>query len=243
MEKDVIRIENLEKSYGTTGVLRGISARVEPGEVIGYLGSNGAGKTTTVKILCGLIRDFTGSVTVLGHDPRVEDHRLKGRIGYVPENAVLYEQLTPGEYLELLGTLYGLPAAVTRERVGEYLELFGLAGERDHRMLDFSKGMKQKVHLVSGLLHDPEILFLDEPLGGLDANTVIVVKELIARLAAGGKTVFYCSHLMDVVEKVSTRVLLLDEGRIVADGSVEALKERHGVPSLEALFTTLTRGA
>ena len=192
MDNIVIDIEDLRKSYSSTQVLRGISFRVKAGEVVGYLGSNGAGKSTTVKILCGLIHDFNGKVSILGHDLRNHETNIKYRIGYVPENAEMYEQLTPLEYLELVGTLYNLTPEIIMERSAMYLEMFDMTKDQNERMFSFSKGMKQKIHLISGLLHNPDIIFLDEPLNGLDANAVIIVKNIISELASEGKTDFYC---------------------------------------------------
>lgn len=237
----VIDVRHLRKNFSDKQVLCDISLQIGAGEVIGYLGTNGAGKSTTVKILCGVISDFEGEVSILNLDLRKEDVAIKYRIGYVPENAVMYEQLTPTEYLDLVGNLYGMPADRIREQTLYWLERFEMMESKDQRMFHFSKGMKQKIHLISGLLHDPDVLFLDEPLNGLDANAVIIVKNLIARLAAQGKTIFYCSHLMDVVEKVATRVILLDAGRILADASPAALKEQYATDSLETVFTRFTR--
>ena len=234
----VIRVTGLKKSFPkgkeVLHVLKGIDMEIRPGEVIGYLGSNGAGKSTTVKIMCGLLEDFEGKVDVLGYDVRENDIEVKKRIGYIPENAVMYEHLTPMEYLEFIGAMYGLD-----RKADELLSLFEMRENRDERMVNFSKGMKQKVHIISGLLHNPEVIFMDEPLNGLDANAVIIVKEVIARLAKEGKTIFYCSHLMDVVEKIASRVILINEGTIIANGSVRELMEEAGTSSLEGLFTKL----
>ncbi|GAO41980.1 ABC transporter ATP-binding protein [Flavihumibacter petaseus] len=236
----IIRIENLSKSFGSKEVLRNINLEVFPGQIIGYIGPNGAGKSTTVKILCGLIPDFDGTVTVKGIDLRAQPLAVKKSIGYVPELAELYEVLTAWEFLDMMAGLYQIPSAQAHERIRKMLTAFGL-GENMHQRMDaFSKGMRQKVLLISGLLHNPDIIILDEPLSGLDANSVIIVKELISRLAADGKTIFYCSHMMDVVEKVSDRIILLNEGTIVADGSFEALQASMGKGSLEHIFATLT---
>ena len=240
MENSVIKVCGLKKSFGEKEVLKGIDMEINRGDVVGYLGSNGAGKSTTVKIMCGLIPTFGGEVEILGNDLRKESTIIKSKIGYVPENAVMYEQLTPLEYLGLVGTLYQMPKELQAERIDHYLKVFDMKGEESKRMINFSKGMKQKIHLISGLLHDPEVLFLDEPLNGLDANSVIIVKELISKLAAEGKTIFYCSHLMDVVEKIANRIILLNNGVLVADGSPEELMTGYKVKSLESLFTTLT---
>lgn len=236
----IISIRNLNKNYGTKQVLQHISLDIYPGQVIGYIGPNGAGKSTTVKILSGLISDFTGEVVVKGIDIRKNPVAVKGLIGFVPELAELYDVLTPNEFLSLMGALYSLPQDVVNERAGKMLEAFGLAGNSNQRMETFSKGMKQKVLITSGLLHNPEVIILDEPLSGLDANSVIIVKELIDKLAKSGKTIFYCSHMMDVVEKVSDRIVLIDNGVVVADGSIEELRENRDNASLEQIFAALT---
>ncbi len=236
----IITIHNLSKHYGKKEVLRGIDLEVAPGQILGYIGPNGAGKTTTVKILIGMLEGFTGQATVCGHDVATDPLAVKRRIGYVPESAALYEALTPLEYLRFVGRLYGLDDARIERRATEMLGLFGLADEIHQRMATFSKGMKQKVLIVAGVIHDPEVIFLDEPLSGLDANAAVMVKEILAQLAARGKTIFYCSHVMDVVERVCDRIVILGDGRIVADGSFEALQRRSGEASLEHIFTQLT---
>lgn len=238
--KPVIEISGLYKSYGTKQVLKDIHLTVYPGQVIGYIGPNGAGKSTTVKILCGLISDFEGTVLVNGINIQQDPVAVKKMIGYVPELAELYEVLTPVEFLELMAGLYQLDASVSGPRIERMLTSFGLGPNLHQRMDTFSKGMRQKVLLVSGLLHNPDIIILDEPLSGLDANAVIIVKELIHQLAREGKTIFYCSHMMDVVEKVSDRIVLIDQGIIIADGSFASLQETMGQESLESIFAQLT---
>ena len=221
-------------------MLNSVSFDIYPGQVIGYIGPNGAGKSTTVRILCGLISDFSGSVIIKGIDIKQNPVAVKSIIGYVPEMAELYDVLTPNEFLSFMGTLYNLPSAVISERAVQMLEAFGLAGNMDQRMDTFSKGMKQKVLITSGILHQPDILILDEPLSGLDANSVIIVKELISKLAESGKTIFYSSHMMDIVEKVSDRIILINEGCVVADGTFEELRQKQGDSSLEQIFARLT---
>jgi ABC-2 type transport system ATP-binding protein len=236
----IIRIRNLNKYYGSNHVLKNISIDIEPGQVIGYIGPNGAGKSTTVKILAGLLSDFTGDVSVKGIDIRQNPLAVKGLIGLVPELAELYDVLTPNEYLTLCGSLYNLSREVVSERAGRMMDAFGMAGNMDQRMDTFSKGMKQKVLITSGLLHNPEVIILDEPLSGLDANSVIIIKELIDKLAKSGKTIFYCSHMMDIVEKVSDRIILIDKGSVVADGTIEELRQLQHKDSLESIFAGLT---
>jgi ABC-2 type transport system ATP-binding protein len=236
----IISIKHLFKSYGARPVLKDINLEVYPGQVIGYIGPNGAGKSTTVKILCGLITDYEGEVRIKGLDLKKDTVEVKRMIGYVPELAELYDVLTPLEYLSFTGALYNLDEEVCTERIYRMMNAFGLMPNINQRMDSFSKGMRQKVLLASGLLHNPDIIILDEPLSGLDANSVIIIKNLIGKLAKDGKTIFYCSHMMDVVEKVSDRIVLIDEGRIVANGTFEELKMQQGDKSLEQIFASLT---
>ncbi len=237
---NAIKITNLQKSYGSSLVLKGIDLEVETGEIIGYIGPNGAGKSTTIKILIGMIPDFSGEVQVLGRDVKDNPLEVKRLIGYVPENAMLYETLSPMEYLRFLGSLYQLQTSHIEEKATELLRLFSLYNQRDDRMTTFSKGMKQKVLLISGMLHNPEVIFLDEPLSGLDANAVILVKEILAQLKHAGKTIFYSSHIMDVVEKISDRIVLINQGTVIANGTFEELKSQRESGSLEQIFNQLT---
>jgi ABC-2 type transport system ATP-binding protein len=236
----VISIKHLFKNYGTKPVLKDINLEVYPGQVIGYIGPNGAGKSTTVKILCGLLTDYEGEVRIKGFDLKMQTLEIKKIIGYVPEMAELYDVLTPWEYLSFMGSLYGLDDHVCIDRISRFMNAFSLSANLHQRMDSFSKGMRQKVLIASGLLHNPDIIILDEPLSGLDANSVIIIKNLISKLAKDGKAIFYCSHMMDVVEKVSDRIVLIDEGRVIANGSFEELKSQQGNTSLEQIFASLT---
>jgi len=235
----MISIRGLRKSFGGTEVLRGIELDIKPGQVIGYIGPNGAGKSTTVKILCGIITEFEGDIKVFGMDLKTQSIEIKKRIGYVPENGALYDLLTPHEYLNFVGTLYGIAQVKLDSRVNHLLAIFGMEKNADQRMDTFSKGMKQKILIMAGIINNPDILFLDEPLSGLDANSVILVKEMLARLALEGKTIFFCSHLMDVVEKISDRIILINDGKVLADGTFDELKTENSA-TLEKLFANLT---
>lgn len=237
---NVIEIQNLKKHYNGNYVLNGIDLQVQPGMILGYIGPNGAGKSTTIKIITGIIDEFEGDIKVLGLDVRNQAIEVKSKIGYIPEQAALYDVLTPIEYLRFTGKLYGLSDEVIQTKSWELLKLFELADKAEMRMTAYSKGMKQKVLLISGLMHNPEIIFLDEPLSGLDANAVILVKEILQRLKQNGKTIFYSSHIMDVVEKISDRIILLDKGTIIADGTIETLQQQAHQGSLENIFKSLT---
>ncbi len=235
----IISIKGLSKHYGEKTVLNNISIDINPGQIIGYIGPNGAGKSTTVKILTGIIQDYEGTVTVMGKNLRENIMEVKGKVGYIPELAELYDLLTPREYLSCIGKLHHLSGDVIEARASKMLDSFGLLANIDQRMDSFSKGMRQKVLITSGLLHNPTIVFMDEPLSGLDANAVILVKELLQALKQEGKTIFYCSHMMDVVEKVSDRIILINNGAIIADGTITELKE-GSADTLEQIFSRLT---
>lgn len=235
----VITTRNLGKTYKEK-VLNNINLDIQAGEIIGYIGPNGAGKSTTIKILTGIIPDFDGDATVLGFDIRKDTLEVKKRIGYIPENASLYDTLTPMEYLHFIGQLYKIESSQIDKKAKELLNVFELGNHADSRMTTFSKGMRQKVLLIAGMIHNPTILFLDEPLSGLDANAVILVKEILTQLKRSGKTIFYSSHLMDVVEKISDRIIIINKGEMIANGSFNELNAQAHSGSLEKLFTELT---
>lgn len=221
-------------------VLNGITLDVYRGQIIGYIGSNGAGKSTTLKIMLGLVEGYGGKVEIFGQDIATTGQDYKRRIGYVPESADLYENLTPAEYLTFIGELYGLQRNDAEQKALKLMEVFNLEDVFHKRISSFSKGMRQKVLIISALLHDPDLIFLDEPLSGLDANSVIMMKDIMERLAQSGKTIFYSSHIMDVVEKISNRIVLLVDGNVAADGSFEQLQKQSEQGSLEEIFNSLT---
>jgi len=236
----IVEIHNLQKNYNKKQVLHGIDLSISAGQIIGYIGPNGAGKSTTVKILCGLISEFDGDVSIFGKDLRTQTLEIKQQVGYIPENAVLYESLTPMEYMNFIGQMRGLESDVTRAKAEALMNIFEMKSNLNQRIATFSKGMRQKVMICSALLHNPDLIFMDEPLSGLDANSVIMVKEMLIHLAHEGKTVFYSSHLMDVVEKISDRIILIDQGRVIADGSFDDLNKLSNDENLEKMFTRLT---
>ena len=236
----VLSLKGLTKWYGEKLVLDHIDLDVYEGQIIGYIGPNGAGKSTTVKIILGLEASYTGDVEIFGGNIKDGGVEYKRKIGYVPESADMYDNLSAREYLTFTGELYGLEADQADYKAKQLMRVFGLEDVYDSRISSYSKGMKQKVLLISSLLHDPDILFLDEPINGLDANSVMVFKEILAQLSAQGKTIFYSSHIMEVVEKISSRILLLNDGKIVADGSFEQLRQKNKEGSLEEIFNQLT---
>jgi ABC-2 type transport system ATP-binding protein len=242
--ESIIQITNLKKSFQNgkekKQVLKGINLTVTPGQIIGYIGPNGAGKSTTVKIMCGLIDNFSGEVLVNGTDIKKDPVEIKRQIGYIPESADIYESITPIEYFTFIAEMRRLNVPETLDKAKQLLKYFEIEDTAHQRVGSFSKGMKQKVLIISALLHNPQILFMDEPLSGLDANSVIKVKEMLTQMAREGKTIFYSSHLMDIVEKVSNRIILLHNGQIIADGTFDELKAENHDESLEKMFARLT---
>jgi ABC-2 type transport system ATP-binding protein len=236
----MIETENLSREYGGKIALHSLNLRVAAGEILGFLGPNGAGKSTTVKILTGMIKPDRGRASVAGFDVVRDPAEVKKRIGYVPESAALYESLSAREYLELIASLYHLPRESAAHRIEDMLDRFGLSAAIDQRLTEFSKGMKQKVLIASALMHRPEVLFLDEPLTGLDANAALVVKELIRGLAAQGRTIFFCSHVLEVVERICTRIVIIDQGKVIAEGTARDIADAAGVSTLEQAFVSLT---
>jgi ABC-2 type transport system ATP-binding protein len=235
-----IRVEGLKFSYDGGEVLHGISFAVHRGQVTGLLGPNGAGKSTTLKILTGILQIRAGRVAVEGFELPQQSLEVKKRVGYVPETAELYESLSALEFLELCGRLHEIEEPTLQNRIDVLLEGFGLSGQRRNRLGSYSKGMRQKVLLSAALLHDPAVLVLDEPLSGLDVESAMLTKDLLASLARRGKTILYSSHVLDVVERFCDRVLIIDHGDIVADGSPDDLKSKTHEASLEAVFRDLT---
>jgi ABC-2 type transport system ATP-binding protein len=227
-------------SYSASEVLHEISFQLKRGEVIGLLGPNGAGKTTTLKIIAGVLAPGRGAVSVASLPLPEKAISVKQHIGYVPEAAVLFESLTGQEFLELSGRLHDVQEDILQSRIENILESFALTSNRLRRLESYSKGMRQKILIAAALLHNPDLILLDEPLSGLDVNAGIMIKDLIAALAADGKTIVYSSHVLDVVEKVCHRVLIIHNGNLIADGSAEDLKAETHQSTLEEVFRKLT---
>jgi ABC-2 type transport system ATP-binding protein len=240
----VIRIRGLTKRYGDVDALGGIDLDVPAGPLVGVLGPNGAGKSTTLKILTGMLAPTTGTVHVDGIDVVGDPLAVKRIVGYVPESGAVFDALTGREYVRLVTELYGLRETEVAPRLRQLEELFQL----DPRLLEreplasYSKGTRQKIVIVTALLHRPKVVLFDEPLNGLDANAALAFKALVTALVREGTTVLYCSHLLDIVERVCERVIVLQRGRIVADGGAAELMAQTGEPTLEAAFTRLTAG-
>lgn len=235
----MLSVVGLTKTYGGVLALRDLSFSAAPGQVIGLLGPNGSGKSTTISILTGLLRPTRGNVHWKGTDIHSDLDTYQSCLGYVPEEPRLYGYLTAPEYLALVGGLRDIPRRTVERRTDRYLELFGLDTDRYAPLAAYSKGMRQKVLIAAALLHDPEIVVLDEPNSGLDVGATLVLRTIVGTLAAEGKVIVYSSHVLDAVEKVCSDVLILHQGRVVAQDSVARLRELAQVASLEEVFAAL----
>lgn len=232
-------IRGLTKLYNGKPAVCDVSFHVSPGEVLGYLGPNGSGKSTTVKMIIGLLERTRGEVLWQGRDIREDPEAFKRSLGYVPEEPFVYPYLTGCEYLQLTGRLRGMDERSLAAKTDAMLDLFSLYEHRYSPIASYSKGMKQKVLITAALLSNPDLLIFDEPLSGLDVTTALVFRNLMRTLAAQGKAILYSSHVLEVVEKVCTRVLILRRGQVVAHDSVEHLRALLSSPSLEDVFAQL----
>jgi ABC-2 type transport system ATP-binding protein len=235
----VLKVEGLGKLYSGIPAIQNVTFEIARGQILGYLGPNGSGKSTTVKILTGLIEPTHGRVLLDGKDIRDDLNGYKRRLGYVPEEPHLYTHLSGREYLQLIGRLRQIPRPNLDRRIDGLLEVFDLTSSRHMALGSYSKGMRQKVLLSAALLHDPEILILDEPFSGLDVTSAQVLKKLLKALASAGKILFYSSHVLEVVERVCDHVVILHNARIVAHDSVARLRELMTLPDLEQIFAQL----
>jgi len=235
----VLELLDVSKMYRGVAAVRALTVTASPGTVVGLLGPNGSGKSTTVKMIVGLLAQSKGSIRWRGIELRRQLLAYQSIVGYVPEEPRLYPYLTATEYLELLGGLRDLPRATLVRRINRYLELFGLDTDRHAPLSSFSKGMRQKVLISAALLHDPEIVVLDEPNSGLDVASTLVLRSLISTLRDKGKVIVYSSHVLDAVEKVCEDVVILHKSHVVACNSVARLRELTRSGTLEEAFTTV----
>jgi ABC-2 type transport system ATP-binding protein len=237
--RPMLEARGLTKYYGSVLAVQGIDFGLEPGQVLGYLGPNGSGKSTTVKMLIGLLEPTSGQVLFHGKNIQHDLVGYRKHLGYVPEEANLYPYLTGLEYLELVGTLRGMSPPRMQTKIDSFLELLSLFPHRHVALSSYSKGMRQRILLISALMDNPDVLILDEPLSGLDVTSALIFKNLMQALSARGKTIFYCSHVLEVVEKVCSRLLILRKGQVIASGSTEEVRQRIGQTSLENIFLHL----
>ena len=236
----MLEARSLTKYYDHKCAVRNVSFRIERGQILGYLGPNGAGKSTTLKMLTGLIEPSQGQIFYEGRTVYDDFTAFQRRIGYVPEEANLYPHLSGREYLQLIGRLRGMSRRALEPRMNEFLKLFSLANDEHVPLSSYSKGMRQKILLAAALLHNPDVLILDEPFSGLDATSALVLRALLRVLARRGKIILYSSHVLEVVEKVCSEVLILHKGEVVAYDSIGRLRELMSQPSLEGVFAQLT---
>jgi len=244
----VISVRGLVKTYARGGkrALDGLTLDVREGELFGFLGPNGAGKTTTIKILIGLLRPDEGAVQVSGIDVLADPLSAKQRIGYVPDEPLLYENMTGARFLGFIADVYGVPTS-QRDRIGRLAEELEISNALGDRISSYSHGMKQKIAIISALLHDPAVFILDEPIVGLDPRSSFILKETMKRQCEAGKTVFFSTHVMEVAERLCDRVGIIRDGRLIACGPLEELRkqargEHAGEPdaTLESIFLELT---
>lgn len=237
----ILEIQRLTKRFNGLPAVDDVSFAIRPGEILGYVGPNGAGKSTTFKMIIGLLEPSEGRIVYDGRSVLDDLPGFQRRLGYVPEEPNLYPFLSGREYLQLAGRLRGISRAALDRKIEGFLTLFSLWDDRDCPVSSYSKGMRQKILISAALLDNPDVLILDEPLSGLDASTMIAVRELLQGLAAQGRTILYSSHVLDVMEKVCARVLILRKGRVLAYDSIEHLRASLDQPSLEGVFTRVTQ--
>lgn len=235
----MLELKNLTKRYNRVPAVENLDITLAPGVVYGYLGPNGSGKSTTVKMLTGLLEPSQGHIFYQGRDIRDDLVEFRKHLGYVSEEPLLYPYMSGLEYLQLVGRLRSIPQAVLDRKAERMFDLFSLHGRRHSPISSYSKGMKQKVLISAALMHNPDILIFDEPLSGLDVMSVLTLRSVVHSLPREGKIILYSSHILEVVEKVCSRVIILHKGRVVANENVGRLRELMHSPSLEDVFSRL----
>jgi len=235
----MLELRSVTKRFAGIPAVDDVSFSARPGEVTGYLGPNGSGKSTTMKMITGLIEMTTGAILFQGKPIQDDLMAYKRCMGYVPEEPYLYNHLSAAEYLTMVAQLRNLPAKQSSECIDGLLRLLSLYDDRHASISGYSKGMRQKVLIAAALLHNPDLILLDEPFSGLDVGSALVLRSLIQELAARGKVVLFSSHELDTVERVSSRVVIIHHGKLVADDSIETLRSLMELPTLEAIFSQL----
>jgi len=230
---------HLSKYYAGVSVVKDVEFRIRPGEVVGYLGPNGSGKTTTTRMLAGLLEPSSGSVSYDGRNIHDDLMRYRASLGYIPEEPSLYPFLSGREHLQLIGRLRQMPETLLDTKIDAFLGLFGLRLAADQPIASYSKGMRQKIVISAALLHDPAVVLFDEPETGLDVTTTLVLRHMVQLLAQRGKAILYSSHILEVVERVCHRVIVLHKGNVVADDSIERLRALMSHTTLEGVFAEL----
>ncbi|MHA1473146.1 MAG: ABC transporter ATP-binding protein [Promethearchaeota archaeon] len=241
-ESIMISVSDLKKNFGDVKAVNGISFDVNKGEVFGLLGPNGAGKTTTIKLLLGLLEPNQGKISIMGLNPETEEVQIKHRVGYVSEEPLIFKSLTPKDLFNFVASIRKLNAEETTERAREYLESLGALEYYDQLVATLSHGNKQKIQIISSILHDPDLLILDEPLSGLDAKSVKVVKEIIDIHIENGGAVLFSTHIMEIAEDLCDRIAIMNRGKIVGIGTMDELRQQADQvgANLEDVFLRLT---
>jgi ABC-2 type transport system ATP-binding protein len=244
----MIRFQAVSKSYGHVEAVKDLTLEVPAGELFGFLGPNGAGKTTTIKMATGMLRPTSGRILIAGHDVYEDGNAARSLIGYVPDRPYVYDKLSGREFLEFVADLYSVDPRQSRPRGSELLELFGLSEHGEQLLESYSHGMRQKLIMASVLIHDPRVVFLDEPTTALDPRSARLVKEILRGLCERGATVFMSTQVMEIAERMCDRVAIIDRGELVATGTIEELRRAEtsrepGKGSLEDVFLSLTDGA
>ena len=242
MTQPVLEANHLSRTFGDFVAVDDATFTLQPGEIVGFLGPNGAGKTTTIKMLTGLLGPSSGAARVAGYDITAQPLEAKARIGYVPDTPNLYGKLKASEYLRFVGQLYRVPPAQVEERMRPMLDMFDLTELAGNYLDTFSHGMQQKVAITGAFLHDPQIVFMDEPTVGLDPRSARLIKDLMIRNRDRGRTIFFSTHILEIAQTMCDRVIIINKGRIVADARVDELRAMRGEQSLEDIFLELTGG-
>ena len=232
----MLNIEHLSKRFGAKTAVDDLSLHIRPGEIYGFIGHNGAGKTTTLKCAVGILPWDAGTIRVNGVDLRAEPLRCKRELAYIPDNPDLYDFMSGQRYLNFVADIYGIPAALRRERIGQYAALFELTGDLGQPISAYSHGMKQKLAVISAWLHAPKLIVMDEPFVGLDPKASHLLKEMMRRHCDAGGSIFFSTHVLEVAEKLCDKVAIIRQGRLVKAGTMEAVR---GDESLEAVFLEL----
>jgi ABC-2 type transport system ATP-binding protein len=239
---DAVRARGLRKLYGKVEAVRHVDLSIRPGEIVGFLGPNGAGKTTTLKMLTGLLSPTEGKAWIMGHDIQADSKRAKAAFGYVPDTPNLYGKLRGWEYLRFIARLYRVPAEQAERRAQELLRLFELYDAGSDLIEGYSHGMQQKMALAGALIHDPKVLFLDEPTVGLDPRSARLIKDMLGQLRARGTAVIFSTHILEIAERMCDSVVIINKGGVIAAGTLEELRA-GGNASLEDIFLNLTGGS
>ena len=243
METPAVQAQNLRKVYGKLEAVADATFTLQPGEIVGFLGPNGAGKTTTIKLLTGLLEPTAGRAVILGHDIQKEPIAAKASFGYVPDTPNLYGKLTGWEFLKFMARLYRVPQDRAEHRARELLRLLQLSDAATDLLEGYSHGMQQKIAIAAALIHDPKVLFLDEPTVGLDPKSARLIKDILGQLRDRGTAIFFSTHILEIAERMCDRVMIINQGRIIASGTLAELRGGGAAGSLEDIFLALTGGA